>query len=63
MLKDGGKQEIVVDSGAEDRVCPWGWGSKLYGLDSADEWIHFRGANGLDINQYGQRDVVVASTF
>ena len=60
---DGSHQEIVIDSGAEENVCPYEWGLELYGLEEADRWIQFRGASGSIIDHYGQRVVQAKSFF
>ena len=58
----GGRTEITVDSGAEENVCPWEWGSQFETRD-ADRWMNFRNASGGRINHYGKRDVLVVSPF
>ena len=58
----GGKTEITVDSGAEENVCPWEWGSQ-FETKAADRWMHFRNASGGHIEHYGKRDVLVTSPF
>ena len=60
---DGSSEEIVIDSGAEESVCPYEWGLELYGLEEADRWIQFRWASGGIIDHYGQRVVQAKSTF
>ena len=59
---DGEKTEITVDSGAEENVCPWNWGSQFEVLE-ADRWMNFRNASGGRIEHYGKRNVVVTSPF
>jgi len=59
---EGGKSTtITVDSGAEENVCPYEWGSQ-FGIHNADKWMSFRGANGSPIEHYGKRNVKVSST-
>ena len=58
----GGKAEIVVDSGAEESVCPWDWG-RQFGIREADKWMNFKNASGQPISHYGHRDVLVESLF
>ena len=58
----GGKADIVVDSGAEESVCPFDWG-RQFGIREADRWMKFRNASGEPINHYGHRDVLVESPF
>ena len=44
----GRKAEITVDSGAEESVCPWGWGEE-YGLSQGGQKMFFSGDKwGLD---------------
>ena len=57
------KANITVDSGAEENVCPRGWGESVFGTREASTWMQFRNANGRDIPHYGARDVKVVSTF
>ena len=59
---DGLKTSITVDSGAEENVCPWAWGSQ-FPVVQADQMMRFRGAKGDIIDHYGQRTVVVHSPF
>ena len=58
----GGKTEITVDSGAEENVCPWNWGSQ-FPVKVADEWLNFKNASGGSMEHYGQREVHVVSPF
>ena len=58
----GGKTEITVDSGAEENVCLWDWGSQC-GMRPADTWMNFRSTSGEYIDHFGTRDVEVVSTF
>jgi hypothetical protein len=37
----GGKTSITVDSGAEENVCPWGWGEQS-GIKEPDRWMTVR---------------------
>ena len=36
-----GRTEITVDSAAEESVCPWDWGGRLYGTQAANRNIQF----------------------
>jgi hypothetical protein len=58
----GGRTEITVDSGAEENVCPWGWGEQ-FEVKPADKWMNFRNASGGYIDHFGKRDVLVKSPF
>ena len=58
----GSKTEITVDSGAEENVCPWDWGSQFQ-VRPAEKWMNFRNASGGYIDHYGARDVIVTSVF
>ena len=58
----GGQTEIIVDSGAEENVCPWEWGKQFKMVD-AENWMHFRDASGRTIPHHGRRDVLVESPF
>ena len=58
----GEKTEITVDSGAEENVCPWEWGSQ-FDTKEADRWMNFRNASGGRIEHWGKRDVFVTSPF
>jgi hypothetical protein len=44
-FEGGSETEIVVDSGAEENVCPRWWGSS-FGLEKADKQLHLRSAGG-----------------
>jgi len=61
-FKNGCKTEITVDSGAEESVCPWDWGSQ-FEMHPVNNWMNFRDASGNPIEHYGRRDVLVTSTF
>ena len=43
---DGADQDVVVDSGVEESVCPWEFGERLYGTQKSDKRIVFRTAGG-----------------
>ena len=58
----GGTAEIVVDSGAEESVCPKEWGSQ-FGIQEPDRVMRFRNASGGSINHYGHRNVMVVAPF
>ena len=58
----GGRGETTIDSGVEESVCPWDWGSQ-FEIKPASEWMSFRNASGGRINHYGTREVMVVSPF
>ena len=60
-FSNGTKADIVVDSGAEESVCPPSWGEQ-FPLKEAPP-IYLRDASGNEIAHWGQRDVVVSSSF
>ena len=62
MFVGGGKAEITVDSGAEENVCPREWGAQ-FEMKGAKRKMKFRNASGGDIEHFGERDVLVTSTF
>ena len=59
---DGSEEDIVVDSGAEESVCPRERGERPYGTQQAERRIQFRHAGGGYMDHYGQRAMEV-STF
>ena len=61
-FKGGEDISVVVDSGAEENVCPVWWGQQ-FGLSEPKAWLNFSGANGARIPHYGRRAVVMESTF
>ena len=58
----GEDTEIVVDSGAEENVCPNWWGEQ-FGLAAAERVMYLRNASGTQIPHYGQRDVLFVAPF
>ena len=58
----GGRTYITVDSGAEENVCPYGWGEN-FGLRNPEEWLEFRGAGTEILEHYGSRTVRVVAPF
>ena len=48
--------EITVDSGAEESVCPPGWG-EWFGMVNAARRMNLVGAGGGSIEHYGSRRV------
>ena len=52
---------IVVDSGAEENVCPYGWDQE-FGMTNPSVWLDFSGANGANIDHYGQRTLIMEAT-
>ena len=61
-FKGGEDISVVVDSGAEENVCPIWWG-KQFGMSEPKAWLNFSGANGAKIPHYGKRAIVMESTF
>ena len=58
----GSETEIVVDSGAEENVCPLWWGKK-FGLSDPARWLNLVDASGNRIKHHGSRVVEVVSPF
>ena len=61
-FKGGEDISVVVDSGAEENVCPYWWGEQ-FGISEPKAWLNFSGANGAKIPHYGKRAIVMESTF
>ena len=59
----GEKTTIIVDSGAEENLCPWDLGRELFGTRDANKWMSFRSATGAPIEHWGARDIKVVSLF
>ena len=59
-FKGGAKTSITVDSGAEESVCPRGWGSPFPIIASVPA-REFRNASGCSIAHYGPREVMLVS--
>ena len=60
----GGPTEITVDSGAEENVCPWEWGSEFATKPpGAGMERNFKSASGESIKHYGERNVRVIAIF
>ena len=60
----GGPTEITVDSGAEENVCPWEWGSEFATKPpGAGMERNFKGASGESIKHYGERNARVIAPF
>ena len=56
--KTSGKEEIVVDSGAAESVCPWGWASEFPIKEVAwNQKRNFRNASGGRMEHYGEKKV------
>ena len=62
VFKGGERTSITVDSGAEESVCPWDWGSQFPVIEP-QKWMRFKHAKGGDIPHYGAREVLVSSPF
>ena len=58
---DGTRGTITVDSGAEESVCPWDWGSQFPVREGQKR--RFRNASGGIIPHWGSREVVVKTPF
>ena len=54
---------ITVDSGAEESVCPWEWGEKLFGTTAVESWMTFTNASGGNIPHWVKREIKVVSPF
>ena len=61
-FKGGENISVVVDSGAEENVCPIWW-AKQFGMSEPKAWLNFSGANGAKITHYGKRAILMESTF
>ena len=61
-FQGGENISVVVDSGAEENVCPYWWG-KQFGISEPKAWLNFSGANGAKIPHYGKRAIIMESTF
>ena len=61
-FKGGENVSVVVDSGAEENVCPFWWGEQ-FGISEPKAWLNFSGANGAKIPHDGKRAIVMESTF
>ena len=57
-----GKETITIDSGAEESVCPLGWGESL-GMKVVSPGSEMRmvSAAGTEMKHYGSRKVVFAA--
>ena len=56
--KTSGKEEIVVDSGAAESVCPWGWASEFPIKEVAwNQKRNFRNASGGRMEHHGEKKV------
>ena len=58
----GDETTIIVDSGAEENVCPRAWGRQL-GLSKPREYRYFRSANGCGTKNGGKMHVVLEMPF
>ena len=59
---EGEETNIVIDSGAEENVCPKWWGES-FGFESSFKPLNLRSASGDKIPHHGARKVMVESTF
>ena len=57
-----GKETITIDSGAEESVCPMGWGES-FGMKVVSPGAEMRmvSAAGTEMKHYGSRKVVFAA--
>jgi site-specific recombinase XerD len=57
-----GKETITIDSGAEESVCPMGWGES-FGMKAVSPGAEMRmvSAAGTEMKHYGSRKVVFAA--
>ena len=58
----GPETDIVVDSGAEENVCPKWWGES-FGLKNSVRLLNLRSASGAKNPHWGEREVIVESPF
>ena len=50
----GGEETTsMVDSGAEESVCPWEWGERLFGTQHSKERMQFQNPSGGNIEHWG----------
>ena len=49
----GEKTRSMVDSGAEESVCPWEWGERLFGTQHSKERMQFQNPSGGNIEHWG----------
>ena len=61
-FEGGAPTDITVESGAEENVCPNGWGEQ-FGINKAAREMSFRSASGDPIKHYGGRLVRVVALF
>ena len=64
VMEDGEKEEIAIDSAAEESVCPEKW-AEGFGIERVEESKRLKlvGANASDIHNYGKRKVLFDTTF
>jgi hypothetical protein len=64
VTENGRKEEITIDSAAEESVCPERWAESC-GIERVEEGkeLGLCGANGSKINHFGKRNVVFESVF
>ena len=62
VLAGSGSTEIVLDSGAEESVCPPWWGQQ-FGVNQTGYELNLIDAQGNGIRHYGERNVRVSSPF
>ena len=55
--------EVTVDSGAEESVCPKDWLEEQFGTNTSVKRVNFRHASGGRMPHYGQREILMNSTF
>ena len=55
-----GKEIVTIDSGAEESVCPMGWGAD-FGMRVVTPWkdMKMESAGGGEMRHYGSRKVTI----
>ena len=61
-MAGSGPTEIVLDSGAEESVCPNWWGQQ-FGVNQTNYQLNLIDAQGNGIQHYGERNVRVSTPF
>ena len=57
-----GRTEVAVDTGAEESVCPWGFG-EAFGISKGQKQLQLLDASGNTIKHHGERVVNVKALF
>ena len=61
-MAGSGPTESVLDSGAEESVCPHWWGQQ-FGVNQTNYQLNLIDAQGNGIRHYGERNVRISSPF